>query len=208
MRRTIAGVLCLLVLTATGGGAAANPSGGAEAVMGASAAWWRHGATHGTLYYLDVYDFAGTWTNRVTAYRGYFVGIPCEVGKKNRATDCKWRRADVQRVTVDSFEADPLMNSAHAVVHRGNKRGEITWTGRGDYSRPFLWESIGQTFFPPYFGHIYAHVLAMTGRNATARGDLFGLGLKRGEFRGAGLFDMVYASGGACLTGPWCFAEG
>jgi hypothetical protein len=209
MRRTIAAFLCLLVLAAAGGTAAAQGAG-TEMVRGAGAYWWQHGASEGTLYLIDVYESVGTFDNDPHGYRAFFGAIPCEVGRRNRPVECKFRRADYQRVKVDSFEIDPLLNSAHVVVHKNGRRGEVTWTGRGDYSEPFIWQSAGDMFAPPYFMHAYAHVMAHTGRDAKATGDLFGLGLTRGQFVDAGMADIVYASAAACLSGPWCWlsAEG
>ena len=204
MRRIVASVLCFLVLASAGGAAAAPVDAGGETIMGAGSVWWRHGATKGTIYYLDVYDFVGTYARSPHAVRGYFAKISCEVGRRNRPDDCDFRHSTYTRVKVDSLEIDPLMNSAHAVVHLGDRRGEVTWTGHGDYNEPFLWESFGQLFAPPYFGHVYANVIAFTGRDAGARGDIFGLDLKRSEFMDAGLADILFASAGACITGPWC----
>jgi hypothetical protein len=205
MRRAIAVSLCLLVLTAAGGSAVAKYNTGAEGVMGAGASWWRHGNTHGTLYFVDVYDSAGTYGNKPRSYRAWYGEIPCDVGRRDRPVDCNWRKASYHRVKVDSFEIDPLLNTAHVTLHYGDKRGEVTWTGHGDYSDPFFWQSFGEQFAPPYFSHVYASVMAYTGRDAGARGDLFGLDLKRSEFRDAGMADIVYASAGACLSGPFCW---
>jgi hypothetical protein len=192
------------MVAAVGGSAAADPNGGAEIVRGAAAAWWRHDGGHGTFYFIDVYDWTGTYTNRPTTLRGYFGAMPCDVGRHGRPVDCRWRQTEYHRVKVDSFEIDPLMSSAHALVHYGDKRGEVSWTGRGDYHQPFIWQSLGQLFVPPYWAHAYANATVFMGRGARATGDLFGLRLKRSEFRGASMIDLVFAGAGACLTGPWC----
>ena len=209
MRRTIASFLCLLMLASVGGSAAAQGGAGAEVVTGAGAYWWRHGPSHGTVYLIDVYQSAGTYDNR-TGYRAFFASIPCDVGgRRNRPVDCKFRRADYRRVKVDSFEIDPLLNSAHVVVHDGDRRGEVTWTGRGDYHEPFLWQSAGDFIAPPYFMHVHASAIAFIGRDAKASGDLFGLDLKRGEFLDAGMSDIVFGGASVCLNSPWCWiAEG
>jgi hypothetical protein len=204
MRRIAASVLCLLVLAGAGGSASAKTGGGAETARGAGASWWRHGANHGTLYYLDVSERAGTYGNRATGYRAYFGAMRCDVGRRNYPVNCNWRRGEHHRLKVDSFEIDPLMQSAHVVVHRGARRGEITWTGRGDYGKPLVAQSISESFYPPHFAQAHASVLAVTGRDARAMGDLFGLDLKRKELGGAGMYDIVYAGASACLLGPWC----
>lgn len=208
MRRIVAGFVCLLVLGGAVGGAAAKSGGGAEAVRGAGALWWQHGEKTGTLYFLDVYDALGTYSERPASYRAFFGAIPCKVGRRDRPTGCNWRLTNVRRVRVDSLEIDPLMNSARAVVYSGGKRGVVNWTGRGDYGQPFLWQSVGQFFAPPHFAQAHASVIAYMGRSARARGDLFGLDLKRSEFRGAGMYDIVYANANACLMGPWCWFGG
>ena len=205
MRRTIASVLCLLMLATVGGMTTASANVGGELSRGAGAYWWRHGATHGTLYFFDVYESIGTYGNQPQVDRGFFGSMPCDVGRRNRPVDCKWRQTSFQRIKVDSFDIDPLMNSAHVIVHDGDRRGELTWTGRGDYHEPFLWQSAGDFLAPPYLMHAYAHVIAYTGRNAKVTGDLFGLDLKRGEVMGAGMANVVSGGVSTCFNGPWCW---
>ena len=207
MRRILGGLLSFLLIGGLVPGAAAQTHAGAEVARGASALWWRHNGDTGTLYFLDVYEFTGTDT-RPHMLRGFVGTIPCEVGRRNRPSDCHHRKAEYDRVKVNSFEIDPLLGSAHAVVQKGDRVGEVAWTGRGDFNQPFLWQSVNEFADPPYFAHLSAGVAAFVGRDASARGDLFGLDLKRREFLDAGLVNFLYGGASVCAGGPWCFFGG
>ena len=160
MRRIVAGLLCFLLVGAWGHAATARTGAGAEALRGAGASWWSHDGESGTLYFLDVYDITGTYRADPHQARAYFGAVACDVGNRDRPRNCDWRHADFSRVKVVSFEIDPVMQSAHAVVRLGNRRGEVTWTGQGEYNRPFLWEHASEFADPPHFAQVGAGVIA------------------------------------------------
>jgi hypothetical protein len=203
MRRMVASLVAFLLIGGLVPAAAQTPAG-AELVRGAGAMWWRHDGNTGTLYFVDVYEYTGTYFGDPHATRGFFGTMPCEVGRRNRPADCHFRKAEFRRVKVSSFEIDPLLDSAHAVVRFGDRRGEVTWSGRGDYNPPFMWESVNQFADPPYFAALSASAAVYFGRDASARGDLFGLGLTRKEFLDAGMGNFVFGGAGLCAGGPWC----
>jgi hypothetical protein len=204
MRRMLACVLGLLLLASLGQTAAAKTGAEAETARGAGAVWWRHSGSSGTLYYFDVYDFTSTEEDAPQKFGAFLQQVPCEVGRRGRPDNCDYRAAAFDRVKVDSFEIDPALMSAHALVHLGNRRGEVTWTGQGDYGDPIVFESVNQFLFPPYFVGAGAFAAVIEGRDASARGDLFGLHLTRREFKDAGMATFVYGSARACTGAFFC----
>ena len=205
MRRSLISFLCaLLVVPVLGMGASAKTHSGGEVIRIASAHWWRQtDANHGTYYIFEVYESTSSDVDSPHAARAYLWRVPCGV-KRHRPYRCNFRIRNMQRPKVDSVEIDPLFGSAHATVHLGKLRGEIDWTGHGDYWQPMAFEGVSHWGFLPEFYSASASAMVFAGRDARARGDLFGLDLKRDEFRGGAIFDIVWASAGACVGAPWC----
>ena len=71
-----------------------------------------------------------------------------------------------------------------------------------------MWQSVNEFADPPYFAYLSAGLAVFLRRDATVRGDVFGLDLKRNELVDAGLANFVYGGAGACAGGPWCHIGG
>ena len=195
MRRIFVCLLGLLMLPVFGQVAAADVEAGADAIRGASATWWVRHADTGKFYFVDVSSWSSTDADHPGGQRAYFGMIPCTVNQKGRPAKCDFHRSNYDRVKIESFSFDALMGSAHAVLRRGHSKANLTWTGKGTYSEPFLWQSVSEYMFGPSFAGIFANATLIEARRAPVEGKVFDLGLTRRDRAGSSL--ATYASGGA-----------
>jgi hypothetical protein len=204
MRRTIACVLGLLLIAAVAPGAAGKTGAHAETAQGAAAGWWRHSGDHGHLYYLDVYQWTSADGDHPQLTRAFFGQIPCGVSDRGRPAHCDYRSADYDRVKVQRFEIDPLLNSSHAVLRRGKQRAELTWKGYGAYSEPFVWQGAGEYLFPPSYVGVSAFGAVISTREARVKGRVFDFGFSRKELDDSGMVTFTDAGAQACTSSFFC----
>jgi hypothetical protein len=204
MRRTIVCLLGLLMLPVFGQSAAADVSGGAEIMRSAYASWWRQSGNTGAYYFIDVYGWASSNPNRPAGQRAYLAKLSCEVNSKDKPRKCDFRHMEIERLKIKSFSFDPALGSAHAVLRRGHSKANISWTGKGQYSEPFIWQGISEYMFGPSFAGAGANAMLAEGRRASTEGRVFDLGLTRKNRAGGGLADYAIAGAYACTENFFC----
>jgi hypothetical protein len=204
MRRTIACVLGLLLLAGIAPGASGKTGVHGSAGRVAFAGWWRHSGDTGHLYYLDVSDWAFADADRPHAMRAYFSSVPCAVNERGRPAKCHHDASTFERVKVQSLEIDPVLMSAHAILRRGRQRAELTWTGKGNYNQPFVFQSVSEYLFPPYFVGASAWADVISVRRASVKGKVFDLDFSRKEFGQGALVDFVEGGASACSGSFFC----
>ena len=204
MRRTIVCLLGLLMLPVIGQSASADVDGGAEVIHAVSAAWWTHSGDTGTYYFVDVAGWASTDTDHPQRERATLMQFDCTVTSKGKPHKCDYRNAHFERLRIQDFTFDLLLGSAHAVLRRGGSTANLTWTGKGGYYQPFVWQSVNEYMFGPSFVGAGATAMLIEARNARVEGRVFDLGLTHKESRGGSLADYAIAGAHACTENYFC----
>jgi hypothetical protein len=192
------------MLPVLGQAAVADVDAGAEYVYGASAAWWVHHGDSGTYYFVDVYSSYSSGPGRVDRQGAHLGEISCTVNAKGHPKECDFRHAKFDRVKVVRFSTDLTLGSAHAILRRGSSKADLTWTGKGNYSQPFLFQNVSEYMFGPEFAGVFANATVIEARRAPVEGRVFDLGLTRKDRAGSSLATYVSAGGSACTETFFC----
>ena len=197
----LVGLTASLVL-ASPSTAAAGPDAEQKVESGAGrsvqATWWEKEGGRIRYHSLSVVELPPDSEDPLIRYRGSLDILECEA----RYHECDYADEVHRRLKVVSFEMDPLVMSARAVVELDGRRGDLTWTGTGEPGDPVgssNYESIDVNR-----AYVDGSASVSRSREASAEGRVFGSRLAPGEINYAWMSESGYADAWACASLETC----
>lgn len=206
VRRALAGFIGLVVSAMGASGAIAQPVMDEEtataAGRSAEALWWDADGRRITYYSLGVSEMFAESPDRPVEYSARLQITPCKRDEVY-GVECDYAAETTDRLDVISFEMDPLLISARAVLELDGRRGEVTWAGQGDRSPPIGYYG-DESIYPLDYIAVSNSAWVSSERDATARGDLFDLEAAESESNWARMYEAVYAVQRVCVAVESC----
>jgi hypothetical protein len=207
VHRILASFVAALLLVLSMGSALAQPVFDEvteyHAYRGADVLWVKirgNVETYYGLYLAELFAEPGEAPHKYVAwFRATACRIPEQEYREGRCVD----EVD-HRVNVVSFEMDPLLMSAHAVLEWKGERSEVTWTGDAETDGRPAGSNSNHSMYVPERTDVFASAWVSVDREAKASGDLFGVQLHEDEVDWGYMTETVWGDQWVCVAMESC----